>query len=150
VTRLFRFSCLFLILCAGILRPGYARATMQEQDPVQLELFHWWNACPEDQPFGPHAAASRLPVHEGGFVWGRSGHQWVQSVISYLAWRQGSAWRPETHRFHPVRWHFNECIAVVQQAYFGNVKWWAASAPHVERCPVCLSRSRQILREAAA
>ncbi len=96
----------------------------------QLTLFHWWNAYSETQPFGPHAAAARLPIHEGGFIDGRSGHQWIQSISSYLGWRGGLPWRPETHRFNEVRFHYVECIALVHGAYYHNVKWWAASAPH--------------------
>jgi hypothetical protein len=93
--------------------------------PEQLNLFHWWNAYPEEEPFG--TPAHRLPVHEDGFVCGRSGFQWVQSIIAYLAWREGAAWRPESHRFNPVREHFVECVSIVQRAYFGNARWFNAS-----------------------
>ncbi|MFB3918070.1 MAG: hypothetical protein ACE14M_15185 [Terriglobales bacterium] len=31
---------------------------------------------------------------------GRTGRQWVESVLEYLNWRSGRAWRPMSHRFH--------------------------------------------------
>lgn len=114
----------------------------------QLELFHWWNAYAENEIYKPQSTASRMPIHEGGFVWGRSGHQWIQSIIAYLAWREGSSWRPPTHRYNPVRWHFVECISIVQSAYYGNAKWLAASAARheVDRCPVCRKKPPQSVK----
>ena len=91
----------------------------------QLPLFHWWNVCAEDALQGPDA--SRLPVHEGGLVFGRSGFQWIKAVSAYLEFRAGSAWRPESHRFNPVYEHYVECLRVVHSAYYQNVNWWAAS-----------------------
>ncbi|HLW53272.1 MAG TPA: hypothetical protein VKW06_10555 [Candidatus Angelobacter sp.] len=102
-------------------------AQMEKLLPQQLQLFHWWNAYSEVDRFGP-PVVDRLPIHEGGRVWGRSGFQWIQSVTSYLAFREGSSWRPDYHRFHPVRQHYVECIAIVRRAYFGNVRWWTGSA----------------------
>jgi hypothetical protein len=32
---------------------------------------------------------------------GRNGRQWSDSVLAYLQYRSGQAWRPSSHRFHP-------------------------------------------------
>jgi len=101
----------------------------KEHLPQQLCLFHWWNAYPDNVTYG--ADASRLPVHEGGFVEGRSGFQWIKAAIHYLEYRAGSAWRTQEHRYHPVRWHYTECIRLLNEAYYKNVKWWSPAAPHV-------------------
>lgn len=139
--RFFRFSCVtsVTLLLAGSILPFRVLRPMNGPSE-QLNLFHWWNAYPDNETFGPSAA--RLPVHEGGFVWGRSGHQWIRSIVAYLSWREGSPWRPETHRYHPVRWHFVDCVRIVTTAYYGNVKWWAPSAAHltIARCPSCLRK----------
>jgi hypothetical protein len=108
------------------LTSGYPKQTVP-LPPEQLSLFHWWNAYPESERYGPDA--SRLPVNAGGYVWGRSGHEWVRSVLSYLEWREGSSWRNEYHRYHPVRWHYIECIRTVRSAYYSNVGWWSTAVP---------------------
>lgn len=137
VSLLLFLFVLFILACR-------VQSYMQDN---QLQLFHWRNASAEDQPFGP-IAANRLPIHEGGLVWGRSGFHWVQSVIAYLSWREGASWRPDYHRFHPVREHFIECIAIVQRAYFGNVKWWSAAGRGRQIACVICRRPRQERRAA--
>src|ERR1051326_9119315 len=93
--------CKFFLLLTFISLSAPLAQCRQAVPDEQLKLFHWWNVCPDDQTYGPDA--SRLPVHEGGFVDGRSGFQWIKAVISYLDYRAGSGWRPGTHRYHPIR-----------------------------------------------
>ena len=137
-----RSVCL-LLLCIPLLSVSPAPARPMHE---QLRLFHWWNACPENEPWGPDA--TRLPIHEGGLVDGRSGFQWVKAVIDYLDYRAGSAWRPGTHRYHPVRQHYVECAAIVQHAYFSNVNWWAPCAlPTTTTACAPIPRSAPISRK---
>lgn len=43
------------------------------------------------------AKAYRLPLH-GDFLDGRSSLDWHHSIVAYLEWRAGHAWRPAHHR----------------------------------------------------
>ena len=59
----------------------------------------------------------RLPVHFCGMVDGRTGIQWVRSILSYLDWRTGSSWRPLSHRWHPDRWYYLDGYRLVLEAW---------------------------------
>lgn len=59
--------------------------------------------------------APRDPIWE---VDGRNGLQWVRSVLAYLDWRSGSAWRPARDRNHPLRRFYTDASLTMREAFF--------------------------------
>lgn len=73
----------------------FAAAELQIPIPCpQPETFHS-NVIQMQQPIPPPAAPAVWVVD------GRNGRQWTKSVIAYLEFRSGQAWRPSSHRFNP-------------------------------------------------
>ena len=44
---------------------------------------------------------------------GRTGDQWLRSVLGYLAWRAGDDWRPASDRFSPERREYLQAARLV-------------------------------------
>jgi hypothetical protein len=59
---------------------------------------------------------------------GRTAAQFLRSVVDYLQWRSGAAWRPLSQRFHPDRFDYLRAI------YFVNAAQLATGACS---CPYC-------------
>lgn len=79
---------------------------------------------------------------------GRTGDQWLRSVIGYLHWRSGDCWRRlslPVQRHSPQRWDYLHALKLVESVRYAPIK--AKPAPRIVARP---SRTDLIARELGA
>lgn len=113
--------------------------TAEDSDHLSIAWWTVWFAGYQDSPspydaalrkvLGPRYRESRNVVpaiytgpdsQEPADLDGRSGYQWVQSVLSYLDWRAGLSWRPARERNHPERVKYVSASLELRQAFFNT------------------------------
>jgi hypothetical protein len=112
--------------------------TAEDSDCLRLAWWTVWFAAYQDSP-NPYDAALRkvlgpryktykethntLPAVYAGAptenveVDGRNGSQWMRSVLAYLDWRSGDAWRPVRDRNVPARRTYTDASLIMRQAF---------------------------------
>lgn len=98
------------LVCSGF-------GTLGRFSPLRL-LFSLRPASDMDAGCFP-SQYKRLPVHFGGFCpfTGRTPIQVVRSVLAYLDWRMGAAWRPLSHRWHADRLYYLDGARLVIECW---------------------------------
>lgn len=52
----------------------------------------------------------------------RTPNQFIQSVLAYVDFRAGRAWRPVSHRWHPDRMHWLKVYRIISFAFDGDAR----------------------------